>query len=92
MPGKVFVFRTCGRHFGVESANAGPSKCEACAVEGMGGNASFTPAYMWNGRNYLLKMMLDKGKGSANLEMLRALYDEHHALDEERSVMARNSN
>eukprot|EP00936_MAST-01D_sp_MAST-1D-sp1_P002695 g2695.t1 len=44
MPKKVFVFRSCGRHFGIESENAGPSKCEECTIQKMGGAAAYTPS------------------------------------------------
>ena len=62
MPEKRIVERTCGKHFAVESQGYEDSVCEECVVksfESNGGGQSTNAAFMYNGINYLLKMLCD---------------------------------
>ena len=59
------------KHFGIESENAGPSKCEECTIQKMGGAAAYTPSYMWNGQNYMMKLISDANSVVEGCEPLR---------------------
>ena len=60
MPKPRFLVRSCGKHYAVESDVGFPeTRCELCHVASFNGRAKWTPAYMWNGVNYLLKLIKD---------------------------------
>jgi len=70
MPEKRFVLRACQKHYAVESVTSPKFRpCEQCAAAKYSGIAEYTPGYIWNGENYLLKI-------SDDLEFLRS----HEAL------------
>ncbi|GMH53247.1 hypothetical protein TrST_g11716 [Triparma strigata] len=57
MPEKRFVLRACQKHYAVESVTSPKYRpCEQCLAKKYNGHAQYTPAYIWNGENYLLKM------------------------------------
>ena len=60
MPKPRCLVRSCGKHYAVESDVGFPeTRCELCHVASFNGRAKWTPAYMWNGVNYLLKLIKD---------------------------------
>ena len=62
LPAKRFVARSCGKHFVVEPEGAPRGRpCEQCLVAkiGRGAGGDFKPPYLWEGGNYLLKMLTD---------------------------------
>ncbi|GMH55038.1 hypothetical protein TL16_g01803 [Triparma laevis f. inornata] len=57
MPEKRFVLRACQKHYAVESVTSPKYRpCEQCLAKKYNGHAQYTPAYIWNGENYLLKI------------------------------------
>ncbi len=56
MPQRRFVIRSCGLHYAIESVGTKRKSCEQCKAAEYSGKATYSPAFMWNGRNYLLKI------------------------------------
>jgi hypothetical protein len=60
MPARRVVERSCGKHFAIESKGYNDSVCEECVVRSFnGGGGGINAAFMYNGINYLLKMLTD---------------------------------
>ena len=62
LPKKRFVARSCGKHFAVEPEGAPRGRpCEQCVAAriGRGKGGGYKPSYLWEGANYLLKMLHD---------------------------------
>ena len=60
LPKKRFVSRSCNLHFAVEPATAPRGRaCEQCEVikAGLNGGGAYKPTYIYDGSNYLLKIL-----------------------------------
>ncbi|CAM9271234.1 unnamed protein product, partial [Discosporangium mesarthrocarpum] len=60
MPKKRILQRKCGKHYAVQSANAPLDRpCEQCAARALNGGLEYRPPFIWNNRNYVLKLASD---------------------------------
>jgi len=58
-PTPKIVNYSCGKHFGIESdLGVENTRCEICYISSYN-SLSFSPSYLWNGQNYLLKVLSD---------------------------------
>ncbi|GBG29158.1 Calmodulin [Hondaea fermentalgiana] len=73
------IIRACGKHFAVESEMGVPNtRCEICFANSFNHFGKYSPSYMWNGQNYLLKMLHDTNF-LEDIELLRLFFKEEFA-------------
>jgi hypothetical protein len=48
---------SAGQHYAVDTAGSTKAPCEQCLARQLGEGGQFTPTYVWNGENYLLKVL-----------------------------------
>lgn len=62
LPRRRSVFRSCGKHYAVESERLGPSYCIECKAQALAASSAgdwTPPFYHTPGENYILKMAVD---------------------------------
>lgn len=73
-PRPKFIIRSCGKHFAVESdMGVTDTRCEFCFANSFNRFGSYTPSYLWNSQNYLLKMLHDTDF-LQNIELLQLFF------------------